>query len=80
MWLNLQLSDGRTFTLPDHPDTQATSDSDESFSAAGLTLEYLVPMISWRLRYNGLLRQGVRTNWTEDLKEKELVPVKLNFL
>lgn len=82
MSLILQLQDGRTFTLPDHPSTVAISENLESFNAAGLSMECLVPFMSWRIRFNGLLRQGVRSKWepTMGLEEKELVSVKFHFL
>lgn len=80
VWLILQLQDGRTFTLPDHPDTQAISENEETFSASGLSMECLVPFMSWRIRFNGLLRQGVRSKWSATVKDEDLVAVKFNFL
>lgn len=80
VWLIFRLHDGRTFTLPDHPDTQAVSENEETFNAAGLSFECLVPFMSWRIRFNGLLRQGVRSEWSADVKDKELITVKCNFL
>lgn len=80
VWLVLRLSDGRTFTLPDHPDTQVFNVRGESFNGAGLSMECLRPFVSWRIRFNGLLREGVRSEWEADLKEHELTAVKFNFL
>lgn len=80
MWLTLQLQDGRVFTLPDHPDTQAISENEETFNAAGLSMECLVPFMSWRIRFNGLLRLGVRSKWVANIKDDDLVAVKFNFL
>lgn len=80
VWLVLRLQDGREFTLPDHPDTQVYNVNTDSFNAGGLSMECLVPFRSWRIRFNGLLRQSVRSEWTEDVKDEELVAVKFNFL
>lgn len=80
VWLVLTLSDGRTFTLPDHPDVQATSANENCFNAACLSMECLIPFMSWRIRFNGLMRTGIRREWSADPRDQELVHVKLNFL
>lgn len=76
----LRLQDGREFTLPGHPDSQVFNVNSETFNAAGLSMECLIPFYSWRIRFNGILRPSVRTEWASDLKDDELVPVKFNFL
>lgn len=80
IWLVLRLKDGRVFNLPDQPDTQVFNVNEESFNAGGLNMDCLVPFVSWRIRFNGYLRQGLRDEWTPDPKEEELLTVRFNFL
>lgn len=76
--LVLQLKDGRIFTLPGHPDTQVYAET-TTFNAGGLSIDCQHPFVSWRVRFNGLLRHGVRSKWSEDAKDEELVAVKFHF-
>uniref|UniRef100_A0A336MRJ4 CSON005495 protein n=1 Tax=Culicoides sonorensis TaxID=179676 RepID=A0A336MRJ4_CULSO len=79
LWLVLRLEDGTTFTLPEHPDTRVCNATPNKFEAHGLTLENLVPYSKWRIRFSGLLRRGVRREFSELINENELEFVRFNF-
>lgn len=64
----------------EHPDTRVCNATPNKFEAHGLTLENLVPYSKWRIRFSGLLRRGIRTEFTEQTHENELEFVKFNFL
>lgn len=53
---------------------------EHKFEAAGLAFECLVPYVTWRITYAGLLRRGVRSTLSSDVAEEELEFVKFNFL
>lgn len=74
------MEDGRTFTLPDHPDTQIFNVRGDAFVAAGLSMETMIPFITTRITFNGLLRPTVRKKWSSDYDEGELVEVRFNFM
>lgn len=78
--LVLRLKDGREYTFPDHPETQVLNCDAEKFNAGGLSMECLKPFHTWRIRFNGILRRGTRSEWSQDLDEEQLVEVKFNFL
>lgn len=80
VWFILRLADKRIFTLPDHPDTQIFNVRRDAFQAAGLSMETMIAFVSTRITFNGLLRPLVRSRWTSDYQEKELVHVKFHFM
>lgn len=80
VWLILRLQDGRIFTLADHPDTQIFNVRGDSFQAAGLSFEAMIPFRTIRINFNGLLRPNIRKKWSTDYEEGELVAVKFNFM
>ncbi|XP_063709081.1 uncharacterized protein LOC134837628 [Culicoides brevitarsis] len=80
IWLVLKFEDGTILTLPEHPDTLVCNGTPNKFEAHGLTLENLVPYSKWRIRFNGLLRRGIRTEFSEEIHESDLEYVKFNFL
>lgn len=75
--LQLILSDGRIYMLPDHPDKTMTKETNEKWSASGLKIELLEPRQRWRITYNGLL-------WNQcpgDLSNEDNVEhIRLNFI
>ncbi|XP_030313588.1 uncharacterized protein LOC103535304 [Calypte anna] len=78
MWLFLRVDGEGDFEHPQHPNMMVSDDSEEIWSAGGLTIEYLEPQASWKISFNGLLRKGpYRQQWSEE--EGELVPVKFSL-
>lgn len=64
----------------EHPDTRVGNATPNRFEAHGLSMEILVPYSKWRICFSGLLRRGVRKEYTEHINESELEYVKFNFL
>ncbi|XP_071612673.1 uncharacterized protein [Heliangelus exortis] len=78
MWLFLRVDGEGDFEHPQHPNMMVSDESEEIWSAGGLTIEYLEPQASWKISFNGLLRKGpYRQQWSEE--EGELVPVKFSL-
>ncbi|XP_029168725.1 uncharacterized protein LOC114938804 isoform X2 [Nylanderia fulva] len=74
--LQLILSDGRIYVLPDYPKT-ITKDTNKKWSALGLKIEELAPRQRWRITYNGLLRNQCRGDTSND---DNVEHVRLNFV
>ena len=56
LWLTVHVPDVGTFQSPVHPSTTVYHTDGETFSAAGLKFECVVPMKRWKITFNGLLR------------------------
>ncbi|XP_014666024.1 PREDICTED: putative phosphoenolpyruvate synthase [Priapulus caudatus] len=78
VWLMLKLADGQYYHFPSFPDTRVYNCDGESFTAGGLQIELLKPLMKWRVTFNGLLREGERSEWNAD-DEGKLVHVKFAF-
>ncbi|XP_014470247.1 PREDICTED: putative phosphoenolpyruvate synthase isoform X3 [Dinoponera quadriceps] len=74
--LQVTLSDGRVYVLPDYPHTVAMDDSaGQKWSASGLKIEPLEPRKRWRITYNGLLRNQSLDNVLDNMEH-----IRLNFI
>ncbi|KAK7073275.1 hypothetical protein SK128_004996, partial [Halocaridina rubra] len=75
---------GEMYTLPFQPDTNLLNVSDEGWKAGGLTIQCVEPMRCWRLKFNGLLRRGMREEYvTEDEEDSdagEVIHARLDFI
>lgn len=78
IWLILKLSNGETYTMPDHPNTRIVNATPRIFEGSGLKFECLRPYSRWRITFSGMLRRGVRQTVTTD--ENDLFFAKLNFM
>ncbi|XP_018354545.1 PREDICTED: prodigiosin synthesizing transferase PigC-like isoform X2 [Trachymyrmex septentrionalis] len=76
--LQVTLSDGRVYVLPDCPDTIiAVGDINQKWSASGLKIESLEPRQRWRITYNGFLRNQCRGNTSNN---DNVEHIRLNFI
>ncbi|XP_046747290.1 uncharacterized phosphotransferase YvkC-like isoform X2 [Diprion similis] len=64
--LQLSLADGRTYQLPNHPDSVIFNNVSRGWSAAGLKITPLDPLRRWRITFNGLLRNGIKRNYRQN--------------
>ncbi|XP_011867776.1 PREDICTED: uncharacterized protein LOC105561966 [Vollenhovia emeryi] len=77
LMLQVTLSDGRVYVLPDYPDTVTTESTGQKWSASGLKIESLEPRQRWRITYNGFLRNQCRG----DISDNDNVEhIRLNFV
>ncbi|KYQ50675.1 putative phosphoenolpyruvate synthase [Trachymyrmex zeteki] len=75
--LQVTLSDGRIYVLPDCPDTITVGDISKKWSASGLKIESLEPRQRWRITYNGFLRNQCRGNTSNN---DNVEHIRLNFI
>ncbi|XP_018056708.1 PREDICTED: uncharacterized protein LOC108692779 isoform X2 [Atta colombica] len=75
--LQVTLSDGRVYVLPDCPDTITVGDISQKWSASGLKIESLEPRQRWRITYNGFLRNQCRGNTSNN---DNVEHIHLNFI
>lgn len=75
--LQVMLSDGRIYVLPDYPDTITVRGTSQKWSASGLKIESLEPRQRWRITYNGFLRNQCQG----DISDNDNVEhIRLNFI
>ncbi|EZA62576.1 Putative phosphoenolpyruvate synthase [Ooceraea biroi] len=75
--LQLTLSNGRIYVLPDYPNTITIETTGQKWSASGLKIEVLEPRQRWRIVYNGLLRNQCRGDVSND---DNVEHIRLNFI
>ncbi|XP_070162550.1 rifampicin phosphotransferase-like isoform X2 [Polyergus mexicanus] len=75
--LQLILSDGRVYVLPDYPDKIRTKNTNKKWSASGLKIESLESRQRWRITYNGLLWNQCRG---DTFNEDNVEYIRLNFI
>lgn len=77
-------SNGDIYTLPGQPDTNYVNVKDSGWKAGGLLFECVEAMRCWRLKFNGLLRRGVRKDFITEAEnetdEEEIIHARLDFL
>ncbi|EFN79325.1 Probable phosphoenolpyruvate synthase [Harpegnathos saltator] len=75
--LQVTLSDGRVYVLPDYPHTVVMDGTGQKWSASGLKIELLEPRRRWRITYNGLLRNQC---FDDALSDDNVEHIRLNFI
>ncbi|KAL0121697.1 hypothetical protein PUN28_006885 [Cardiocondyla obscurior] len=77
LMLQVTLSDGRVYVLPDYPNTISMKSTVQKWSASGLKIELLEPRQRWRITYNGFLRNQCQGNVTNN---DNVEHIRLNFI
>uniref|UniRef100_A0A6A7FWM4 Phosphoenolpyruvate synthase n=1 Tax=Hirondellea gigas TaxID=1518452 RepID=A0A6A7FWM4_9CRUS len=58
---------GQLYTTPNQPDSSVCDTDGERWRGAGLLLECVQPMRTWRLKFNGFLRKGARAEYNSEV-------------